>query len=111
MERSGANLLFGVHSVGIAAYLGFCLLDGGSHLGVCRLAVEIFQLDYVGVLHIVVYLLARTEEDVGIAVLIVNNRQLKEIIFQIAVLLLAIAVQENTRLELGDGTAGGAGDD
>ena len=38
------------------------------------------------------------------------NRQLKEIIFQIAVLLLAIAVQENTRLELGDGTAGGAGD-
>ena len=39
------------------------------------------------------------------------NRQLKEIIFQIAVLLLAIVVQENTRLELGDGTAGGAGDD
>ena len=72
MERSRANLLFGVHSVGIAAYLGFCLLDGGSHLGVCRLAVEIFQLDYVGVLNIVVYLLARTEEDVGIAVLIVK---------------------------------------
>ena len=72
MERSRANLLFGVHSVGIAAYLGFCLLDGGSHLCVCRLAVEIFQLDYVGVLHIVVYLLSRTEEDVGIAVLIVK---------------------------------------
>ena len=72
MERSRANLLFGVHSVGIAAYLGFCLLDGGSHLGVCRLAVEIFQLDYVRGLHIVVYLLARTEEDVGIAVLIVK---------------------------------------
>ena len=72
MERSGAYLLFGVNSVGIAAYLGFCLLDGGSHLGVCRLAVEIFQLDYVRVLHVVVYLLARTEEDVGIAVLVVK---------------------------------------
>ena len=72
MERSRANLLFGVHSVGIAAYLGFCLLDGGSHLGVCRLAVEIFQFNDVGVLHVVVYLLARTEEDVGIAVLIVK---------------------------------------
>ena len=72
MERSRANLLFGIDCVGIAAYLGFCLLDEGSHLGVCRLAVEIFQLDYVGVLNIVVYLLARTEEDVGIAVLIVK---------------------------------------
>ena len=72
MERSRAYLLFGVHCVGIAAYLGFCLFDGGSHLGFGRLAVEIFQLDYVGVLHVVVYLLARTEEDVGIAVLVVK---------------------------------------
>ena len=72
MERSRAYLLFGVHGVGIAAYLGFCLVDGGSHLGVCRLAVEIFQFNDVGVLHVVVYLLARTEEDVGIAVLIVK---------------------------------------
>ena len=72
MEISGAYLLYGVHCVGIAAYLGFCLFDGGSHLGVCRLAVEIFQFNDVGVLHVVVYLLARTEEDVGIAVLIVK---------------------------------------
>lgn len=72
MERSRAYLLFGVHSVGIAAYLGFCLLYGGSHQGVCRLAVEIFQFNDVGVLHVVVYLLARTEEDVGIAVLVVK---------------------------------------
>ena len=72
MERSRANLLFGVHSVGIAAYFGFCLFDGGSHLGVCRLAVEIFQLNYVGVLHVIVYLLKGTEEDVGIAVLVVK---------------------------------------
>ena len=72
MERSGANLLFGIDSVGIAAYLGFCLLDGGSYLGFGCLAVEIFMFNYVGVLHVVVYLLARTEEDVGIAVLIVK---------------------------------------
>ena len=72
MEISGAYLLYGVHCVGIAAYLGFCLFDGGSHQGVCRLAVEIFQFNDVGVLHVVVYLLARTEEDVGIAVLIVK---------------------------------------
>ena len=72
MERSGAYLLFGVHCVGIAAYLGFCLFDGGSHLGVCRLAVEILQFNDEGVLHVIVYLLARTEEDVGIAVLIVK---------------------------------------
>ena len=72
MERSCAYLLFGVHSVGIAAYLGFCLFDSGSHLDVCRLAVEIFQFNDVGVLHIVVYFLARTEEDVGITVLIVK---------------------------------------
>ena len=72
MERSGANMLFGIDSVGIAAYLGFCLLNGGSHLGFGRLAVEIFQFNDVGVLHVVVYLLARTEEDVGIAVLIVK---------------------------------------
>ena len=72
MEISGAYLLYGVHCVGIAAYLGFCLFDGGSHLGVCRLAVEIFQCNDVGVLHVVVYRLARTEEDVGIAVLIVK---------------------------------------
>ena len=72
MELSRAYLLFGIDCVGIAAYLGFCLLNGGSHLGFGRLAVEIFQLDYVGVLHVVVYLLARTEEDVGIAVLIVK---------------------------------------
>ena len=72
MERCCAYLLFGVHSVGIAAYLGFCLLDGGSHLGVCRLAVEIFQFNDVRVLHVVVYLLKGTEEDVGIAVLIVK---------------------------------------
>ena len=72
MELSRAYLLYGVHCVGIAAYLGFCLVDGGSHLGFGRLAVEIFQLDYVGVLHVVVYLLARKEEDVGIAVLIVK---------------------------------------
>ena len=72
MERSGAYLLYGVHCVGIAAYLGFCLLNGGSHLGVCRLAVEIFQFNDVGVLHVVVYLLKGTEEDVGIAVLVVK---------------------------------------
>ena len=72
MEISGAYLLYGVHCVGIAAYLGFCLLNGGSHLSVCRLAVEIFQFNDVGVLHVVVYLLARTEEDVGIAVLVVK---------------------------------------
>ena len=72
MERSRAYLLFGVHGVGIAAYLGFCLLDGRSYLGVCRLAVEIFQFNDVGVLHVVVYLLKGTEEDVGIAVLIVK---------------------------------------
>ena len=72
MELSRAYLPYGIDSVGIAAYLGFCLVDGGSHLGFGRLAVEIFQLDYVGVLHVVVYLLARTEEDVGIAVLIVK---------------------------------------
>ena len=72
MERSRAYLLFGVHSVGIAAYLGFCLLYGGSHLGFCRLAIEIFQFNDVGVLHVVEYLLARTEEDVGIAVLVVK---------------------------------------
>ena len=72
MERSGANLLYGVHCVGIVAYLSFCLFDGGSHFGVCRLDVEIFQFNDVGVLHVVVYLLARTEEDVGIAVLVVK---------------------------------------
>ena len=72
MERSRAYLIFGIDCVGIAAYLGFCLFDGGSHLGVCSLAVEIFQLYYVGVLHVVVNLLARTEEDVGIAVLVVK---------------------------------------
>ena len=72
MELSRAYLLFGIDCVGIAAYLGFCLLDGGSHLGVCRLAVEIFQFNDVGLLHVVVYLLARTEEDVGIAVLVVK---------------------------------------
>ena len=72
MEISGAYLLYGVHCVGIAAYLGFCLFDGGSHLGVCRLAVEIFKFNDVRMLHVVVYLLARTEEDVGIAVLIVK---------------------------------------
>ena len=72
MERCGAYLLFGIDCVGIAAYLGFCLLDGGSHLDVCCLAVEIFQFNDVGVLHVIVYLLARTEEDVGIAVLIVK---------------------------------------
>ena len=72
MERCGAYLLYGVHCVGIAAYLGFCLFDGGSHLGICRLAVEIFKFNYVGVLHVVVNLLARTEEDVGIAVLVVK---------------------------------------
>ena len=72
MEISGAYLLYGVHCVGIAAYLGFCLFDGGSHLGVCSLAVEIFQFNDVGVLHVVVYLLKGTEEDVGIAVLIVK---------------------------------------
>ena len=72
MECSRAYLLYGVHCVGIATYLGFCLLYGGSHQGVCRLAVEIFQFNDVGVLHVVVYLLARTEEDVGIAVLVVK---------------------------------------
>ena len=72
MERSRAYLLYGVHCVSIAAYLGFCLLDGGSHLGFCRLAVEIFQFNDVRVLHVVVYLLKGTEEDVGIAVLIVK---------------------------------------
>ena len=72
MELSRAYMLFGIHSVGIATYLGFCLLYGGSHLGVCSLAVEIFQFNDVGVLHVVVYLLKWTEEDVGIAVLIVK---------------------------------------
>ena len=72
MELSRAYLLYGVHCVGIAAYLGFCLLDGGSYLGFGCLAVEIFMFNYVGVLHVVVYLLARTEEDVGIAVLVVK---------------------------------------
>ena len=72
MELSRVYLLFGFHCVGIAAYLGFCLLNGGSYQGVCRLAVEIFQFNDVGVLHVVVYLLARTEEDVGIAVLVVK---------------------------------------
>ena len=61
-----------VHRVGIAAHLGLRFLYGLGYLLVGRLALEVFQLNDIGMFHIGEYLTVRTQEDVGIAALVVQ---------------------------------------
>ena len=68
------DMVVHVERLGIAAHLGLGLIDGGSHLGLRSLALQVFQFDDIGVLHIREYLVSRTEEDIGIPVLVVEFR-------------------------------------
>ena len=64
----------GVHvdGVGIAAHLCLGFLYGSLNVSVRCLALEVFQFDDVGMAHISENLMKRTQEDVGIAVLVVE---------------------------------------
>ena len=64
MERGVANVFAHIHRIGISAYLGLGLLHGFLHLRVRGPALEVFQLDDVGMLHVGEKLVARAEEDV-----------------------------------------------
>lgn len=72
MELGLSDTLAHGDRVGIAAYLRLCLLHGGCHLLIGGLALEIFQLDDIGVLHVRVNLMKWTEKDISIAALIVK---------------------------------------
>ena len=74
VEKGVADALVHVQRVGIAAYLCLSLLHGCLHLGLRGLALEVLQFDDVGMLHVGEDLVAGTEEDIGIATLVVQFR-------------------------------------
>ena len=61
-----------IDRVGIAAHLGLGLLGGNLNLRIRRMVLQVFQLDDIRMLHIRENLMARTEEDVSIPLLIVQ---------------------------------------
>ena len=67
-----SDMVVHVERLGIAAHLCPGLIDGGSHLGLRSLTLQVFQFDDIRVLHILEYLVSRTEEDIGIPVLVVE---------------------------------------
>ena len=52
MERGVANVFAHIHRIGIAKHLGLGLLHGRFRLHVRGLALEVLQLDDVGMLHV-----------------------------------------------------------
>ena len=52
VERGMPDTFIRVHRLGVAAHLVLCLLDGSLYLGFLCLALQVFQLDDVGVLHV-----------------------------------------------------------
>ena len=61
-----------VDRLGIAAHLSLCLLHGRLDLRLRGMTLQVLQLDDIGVLHVGINLMERTQEDVGIAVLVVQ---------------------------------------
>ena len=72
VEMGVGDVGIDIQGVGIAAHLGLSLCDSLLNLCVRGLALQVFQFDNVGVLHIGKNLIQRTQENVGIAVLIVQ---------------------------------------
>ena len=72
VETGMPDVVVHIDRAGIAAHLGLCLLSGNLYLRIRRMALQVFQLDDIRVLHIRENLMARTEEDVGITTLIVQ---------------------------------------
>ena len=72
VETGMADVVVHIDRVGIAAHLGLCLLGGNLNLGIRRMALQVFQLNDIRMLHIRENLMARTEENVGITTLIVQ---------------------------------------
>ena len=74
VEPGRSDMLVDIDRIGIATNLSLGLLCGSLHLRLRSVALEVFQLDDVRVLHVGVYLVERTQEDVSIAALIVKLR-------------------------------------
>ena len=72
VEGGVPDVVVHVYRIGIAAHLRLGLIYGCLYLQLGCAALQILQLYDIGMFHILEYLATRTEEDIGIAVLVVK---------------------------------------
>ena len=68
VEGGMTNIVIHIHRLGIAAYLRLGLFNGSVYFRLRGLALQIFKLDDIRVLHVGEHLATWAEEYVGIAV-------------------------------------------